>query len=134
LGDAYARLQKQHDAVTMYLRVLEAAPESPEAERASCGLRGLTPVLEDLAALQSLADEANDPAVREMAGRRLAERSVDFDRLEDGATYLRTYPEGAAAPAVRERLDQLADKLLSEILLYQRIGDHGKAVDRIHQV
>lgn len=134
LGDAYARLGRQHDAVQMYLRVIEVEPEGEPAKRARQGLKSLAPSLNDLAALQSLADDADDAEVRQRAAARLEQKAGSFEEMENGAAYLRTYPESRYADSTRERLNQLADKALSEILLYQSIGDHGKAVDRIHQV
>lgn len=134
LGNAYARLGRQHDAVQMYLRVIEVEPEGEPAKQARQGLKSLAPSLNDLAALQSLADDADDAEVRQRAAARLEQRAGSFEEMENGAAYLRTYPESRYADSTRERLNQLADKALSEILLYQSIGDHGKAVDRIHQV
>ncbi|MGH9381551.1 MAG: M48 family metalloprotease [Thermoanaerobaculia bacterium] len=134
LGNAYARLGRQHDAVKMYLRVIEADPEGAPARQARQGLKSLAPSLNDLAALQSLSSDADDAEVRELASHRLSQKAGSFDDMENGAAYLRNYPESPHADSTRERLNQLADKALSEIILYQSIGDHGKAVDRIHKV
>ena len=38
------------------------------------------------------------------------------------------------APAVNARLNSLADDLYGEAILYQRVGDHGKALERIHRI
>lgn len=102
--------------------------------RAIAGLRNLAPFLDDLAALQQLASEADDPEVRRLAGDRLDESATTYGELANGAAYLKEYPDSNLAPAVTERLNTLADALYGEAILYQRVGDHGKALERIRDI
>lgn len=143
LGDAYSRLRRPEEAVQMYLeaaasgrdRAAEPSAElSSHTRRAIAGLRNLAPLLDDLAALQQLASEADDPEVRRLAGDRLDESVTTYGELANGAAYLKEYPDGDLAPAVTERLNTLADALYGEAILYQRVGDHGKALERIRDI
>lgn len=143
LGDAYSRLRRPEEAVEMYL-VAAASGRDPAAEpsaelsehtrRATAGLRNLAPFLDDLAALQQLASEADDPEVRRLASDRLDESATAYDELANGAAYLKRYPDSDLAPAVTDRLNTLADALYGEAILYQRVGDHGKALERIRDI
>jgi Zn-dependent protease with chaperone function len=134
LGDARARLGDQQGAVESYLRVVDEAPESPEAERAGRGLRVLAPRLDQLAALARLAGQERDPELAALAAARLAEAAGRFEEIGNGAELLDRFPEAAVAPAVAERMNVLADKLYGEVILYQAIGDHVKAVERINKI
>ena len=133
-GDAYSRLGRQSEAVERYLEASSAAPDSEAGERAARGLRGLAPYLEELTALQRLALESEDSELRELASQRLATLATDYEELANGATYLKTYPDGDQATVVSQRLDQLADALFGEIILYQSVGDHVKGIERIQQI
>nr|NIR32698.1 hypothetical protein [Gammaproteobacteria bacterium]NIR85886.1 hypothetical protein [Gammaproteobacteria bacterium]NIU07124.1 hypothetical protein [Gammaproteobacteria bacterium]NIV53950.1 hypothetical protein [Gammaproteobacteria bacterium]NIV76419.1 hypothetical protein [Gammaproteobacteria bacterium] len=48
--------------------------------------------------------------------------------------YLERFPEGEQAGVVRERLESLADNLYGEVVLYQGVGDHVKALERIQLI
>ncbi|HEX6202458.1 MAG TPA: M48 family metalloprotease [Thermoanaerobaculia bacterium] len=134
LGDARARLGDQQGAVESYLRVVETAPESPEAERAHRGLKVLAPRLDQLSALARLARQDRDPELAALATTRLAEAAGRFDEIGDGAELLDRFPDAEVAPVVAERMNVLAEKLYGEVLLYQAIGDHVKAVERINEI
>ncbi len=134
LGEAYSRLRRPEDAVLMLLRSWKAAPESAAGKSAERGLLILTPTLEDLAALQELAAQAEDPKLKELAFDRLAEKSRSFKALSNGAGFLKRYPDSEFGEAVNERLNMLAEDLYGEAILYQRIGDHAKALERIQSI
>ncbi len=118
----------------MFLRSWQEAPESEAGKRAERGLLVLTPTLEELEALQELAIKTVDPKLRELAFDRLKENSRSFQALSNGAGFLRKYPESEFSEAVNERLGILAEDLYGEALLYQRIGDHAKALERIQSI
>ena len=134
LGDARARLGDQPGAVQSYLRAWEGAPESPEGQRAALGLRNLAPTLTSLAAVQQLALQDRDADLGKLATARLEEIAHSFADIDNGAEYLRRFPESDQAPAVTDRLNSLADKLYAEVILYQAIGDNLKAVERINKI
>lgn len=134
LGDARARLGDQQGAVESYLRVVEEAPESAEAERAHRGLKVLAPQLDRLSALVRLARQDRDPELAALAATRLGEAAGRFQEIGDGAELLDRFPDAEVAPAVAERMNVLADKLYAEVVLYQAIGDHVKAVERINKI
>jgi tetratricopeptide (TPR) repeat protein len=134
LGDARARLGDQQGAVESYLRVVEEAPESAEAERAHRGLKVLAPQLDRLSALVRLARQDRDPELAALAATRLGEAAGRFQEIGDGAELLDLFPDAEVAPAVAERMNVLADKLYAEVVLYQAIGDHVKAVERINKI
>lgn len=134
LGNAYARLGNQTEAVAQYLRAFEAGPESPAGTKARTGLRNMAPSLEMLAALQDLVDREKEPEVRRQAEERLAAQVKVYDDLANGAEYLHRYPEGVHVPVVLERLNKLADDLYGEIVLYQGVGETVKALDRIQRI
>jgi len=134
LGDAYSRLGRQSEAVERYLEAFAAAPDSQAGERAARGLRGLAPYLNQLTALQQLALESDDSELRELAHQRLATLATEYEELANGATYLKTYPDGDQAAAVSQRLDELAEALFGEVILYQSVGDHVKGIERIQQI
>ena len=134
LGDAYSRLRRSEDAVEMYLRARELAEPSEIGQRALAGLRNLAPRLDDLAALHRLAAESGDAEVERLAGARLGETAERFSELSNGAGYLKRYPESEHSERVKARLNELANDLYGEAILYQRVGDHGKALERIHAI
>ena len=134
LGNAYARLGNQTQAVAQYLRASEAGPESPAGIKAHAGLRNLAPNLEMLAALQDLVDREKEPEMRQKAEERLAAQAKVYDDLANGAEYLHRYPEGIHVAVVMERLNKLADDLYGEVVLYQGVGETVKALDRIQHI
>jgi predicted Zn-dependent protease len=134
LGEAYSRLRRPEDAVSMLLRSWKEAPESEAGKRAERGLLVLTPTLEQLGALQELAAQAEDPGLKQLAIKRLEENSRSFKALSNGAEFLKKYPESEFTEAVNQRLEALAGDLYGEALLYQRIGDHAKALERIQDI
>ncbi len=134
LGNAYARLGNQTEAVAQYLRAAEAGPDSPAGIKAHTGLRNLAPNLEMLAALQDLVDREKEPEMRKKAEERLAAQAKVYDDLANGAEYLHRYPEGIHVPVVMERLNKLADDLYGEVVLYQGVGETVKALDRIQRI
>ncbi|MEM6455796.1 MAG: hypothetical protein AAF772_11925, partial [Acidobacteriota bacterium] len=136
LGNAYSRLGRQSDAVRFYLRAAEAGASHPSGQRALRGLQVLTPRLEALSALQQLATGSalDDADLRQSAVARLTTQVDAFTALENGAEYLERYPDGEHAEAVRARLDDLADRLYGEIVLYRGVGDSVKALERIQKI
>ena len=134
LGEAYARLGRQEDAVAQFLEAWKAEPDSPAGQKALRGLRNVTPRLESLGALQKLAAEANDAEIRKVASERLQGLASRFEELANGADYLKRYPDGEQAEVVSERLNLLADELYGELILYQSVGDHVKGIERIQQI
>jgi predicted Zn-dependent protease len=134
LGDAYSRLGRQSEAVERYLEASAAAPDSKAGERAARGLRNLAPHLEELSALQRLAWESADPELRELAAERLATLASEYSELANGATYLKAYPDGDQVAVVSERIDELAEALFGEVILYQSVGDHVKGIERIQKI
>jgi Zn-dependent protease with chaperone function len=134
LGDAYSRLGNSTEAVTQYLAAWEAAPESAEGQRARTGLRNLAPDLKELSALAQMAGQDKDPELKRIAAERLAAMAKTYDKLANGAEYLRRYPEGEHVTPVLDRLNVLADNLYGEVVLYQSVGDAVKAMDRINQI
>lgn len=134
LGDAYSRLGRQSEAVERYLEAFAAAPDSEAGERAARGLRGLAPYLNQLTALQQLALESDDSELRGLAHQRLETLATEYEELANGATYLKTYPDGDQARVVSQRLDELAEALFGEVILYQSVGDHVKGIERIQQI
>ncbi len=134
LGDAYSRLGNQTDAVARYLESWESAPNSPEGKRARTGLRNLANSLDQLAALQQLAAQEKDPELRKMAADRLTQVVTSYGDVTNGAEYLRRFPEGQHVLPVLQRLNSLADNLYTEIILYRKLGDSVKAMDRINKI
>ena len=134
LGDAYSRLGNRTEAVTEYLKAWDAAPQSGEGKRASAGLRILAPNLQELAALQEMAEQNRDPELKKIAGDRLAAIAKSYSDVKNGAEYLRRYPEGPYIVPVIERLNVLADNLYGEVVLYQSVGDVVKAMERINKI
>ena len=134
LGNAYARVGRQADAVSQYLQANLSGPESKPGQQALEGLKNLAPSLDRLAALHQLSVESGDETLRQLAADRLRQRVGSFTDLEAGAEYLHRYPDAEHAEAVRARIEKLADNLYGEVILYQGIGDHVKALERIQQI
>lgn len=134
LGEAYSRLGRETEAVAQFLSTWESAPDSPEAEKARRGLTNLAPTLHRLGALEELAHRAGDPELADLAAKRLEQITATFTDMANGAEYLRRFPEGEHANAVRDRVYSLADSLYGEVVLYQAVGDHLKALERIQRI
>lgn len=134
LGNAYSRLQRSTDAVERYLQAWRAAPASEAGQRARSGLQNLAPYLEQLAALQQLVELDHDPELQQLARQRLSEIAGKYEQIENGAEYLERFPGGEYAEPVNERLNKLADNLLTEVTIYQGMGDNVKALDRINRI
>ncbi len=134
LGDAYSRLGSQAKAVEQYLKAWETVPASDEGKRARLGLRNLAPVLDSLTALEQLARQSEDHELARLAADRLAAIAGSFSELANGAEYLRRFPDAGHAETVTARLNSLADKLYTEVVLYQGLGDSVKALDRINKI
>jgi Zn-dependent protease with chaperone function/tetratricopeptide (TPR) repeat protein len=134
LGEAYSRLGRQADAVSQFLATWEAAPESEEAQRAQNGLRASAPYLDRLAALEELAVQDRDGELARLAEERLGKLAGTYGDIADGADYLERFPAGRQAPVVTERQEVLAKQLFGEIILYQSVGDHLKALERIQKI
>ena len=134
LAIAYARLRREDDAVGYFLRAIEDDPESASAQQALTGLRNLTPRVTSLAALEQMASESSDEELRQASQRRLDRLASEYEALENGAEYIDRYPEGDHFEAVTTRLNQLADELYAELVLYQSVGDHVKGIDRIQRI
>ncbi len=135
LGEVYSRVGRQADAIPHLLRALAESPAGGQvAAQAELGLRTLARSLDDLAALQRLADQAEDPALASLASERLDDRAGSFTELAEGASYLDAFPAGDRAVAVRERLNAMADDRYGEVVLYQTVGDDAKAVQGIQEI
>ncbi|MCB1035273.1 MAG: M48 family metalloprotease [Acidobacteria bacterium] len=134
LGNAYSRLRQPAAAVEQYLETLRTSPDSPEAAAARAGLLNLAAFLDDLSALEQLAQRVEDPELQQAAASRLAMIAPSYKDLANGATYLKKYPEGTQVAAVTKRLNSLADKLYTEVVVYQGVGDHAKALERMQQI
>lgn len=134
LGEAYSRLSQEAEAVEQFIAVLEKAPGSEEAKRARLGLRNLTEFLEKLSALEQLARLKGDEELQQLARQRLVKMAGTYGDLANGADYLKRFPEGEQAEAVTARLNVLAENLYTEVLVYQGVGDHAKALERMNKI
>jgi len=134
LGNAYARLHRPSDAVTQYLRAVEAGRDDPASTRALAGLRNLTPHLDELAALQRIADGLDDKTITDRAEARLDQLASSYENIANGALYLEEFPDGPHAEAIRQRLEHLADNLYGEVVMFQGVGDLVQALDRINLI
>jgi predicted Zn-dependent protease len=135
LGEVYSRVGRQADAVPCFLTALAESPQGgATAAEARRGLHALARSLDDLAALQRLADQDEDPALAGLAAERLDARAGSFTELAEGASYLDAFPAGERAAAVRERLNHIADNRYGEVVLYQTVGDDAKAVRGIQEI
>lgn len=141
LGTAYSRLGRETQAVESFLKAWESEPaeeitedgDSPAAA-AQRGLHNLTPVLTRLGSLQHLALQQRDPALGDRAEDRLRKLAGSYDDITSGSEYLERFPEGPHAEEVEERLNQLADLLYKEMVIYQDLGDAAKAIARASQI
>ncbi|MCG8460466.1 MAG: M48 family metalloprotease [Holophagales bacterium] len=134
LGNAYSRLGRQSSAVEHYLLALAAGPETEAHGKALQGLRNLAPYLDELVALAQLAETVDDAELRQAARARLGERAGHFEKLEHGSSFLRRFPSSPLAETVESRIEKLAQDLYGEVVLYQGLGDHVKALERIQQI
>lgn len=134
LGEAYARSARQADAVALFLRAWKASPESEAGRRAQRGLRNLAPNLDQLTALAELAAQDQDLELAKLSEARLGQLAKSYSDIANGAAYLARFPSGPHAEAVAARLNVLAENLYGEVVLYQSVGDHVKAIDRIQQI
>jgi|CXWL01.1.fsa_nt_gi predicted Zn-dependent protease len=134
LGEAYNRLGRQTEAVERFLEAWNRAPESSEGIAAREGLRIAAPYLEKLAALEELAAQTRDLDLAKVATDRLEKLSSTYADIANGAEYLARFPDGRRAAAVDARREVLAQQLFGEIVLYQSVGDHVKALERIQSI
>ncbi|HVS03195.1 MAG TPA: M48 family metalloprotease [Thermoanaerobaculia bacterium] len=134
LALAYARMGRQTEAVERYLQAWRAEPQGALGQQALAGLRRLAPTVDQLAALEQLADQVEDEELRQLTRERLGQLAGSYADLANGAEYLRRFPEGSHADRVAQRLDQLAEKLLGEVILYQGVGESIKALERIQMI
>ncbi|MEM6794484.1 MAG: M48 family metalloprotease [Acidobacteriota bacterium] len=134
LGNAYSRSRREAAAVEQYLLAMKADPAAEPGQLALQGLRNLAPHLDELAALQMLSEDIGDGDLERLAQERLRDQVGSFETLRNGSTYLTRYPQSGYREQVHERLEKLAQNLYGEIVLYQNLGDHVKALERIQQV
>lgn len=134
LATAYSRMDRQADAVARYLQVWEQTTDSEMRSRIQAGLKSLAPGLEQLAALEQLTEMSEDPDLQRLASERLQRLASTYQDLANGADYLKRFPRGEHTEAVNQRLNQLADKLYGELILYQSVGDHVKGLERIQKI
>jgi len=134
LGESYARLSRETDAVDAFLQAWRSDPEGPNGASAKRGLRALVPALGHLAALERLATQDDDPELRDLAADRLSGMVSSYESLENGAELLERFPESRHVAAVLQRQNRLADKLYKEVFVYQKVGDHAKAVAGINRI
>jgi Zn-dependent protease with chaperone function/tetratricopeptide (TPR) repeat protein len=132
LGEAYSRTGRQADAVAMFLRAEKSEGDAAAAARR--GLRALAPSLDQLTALAELAAQDQDPDLASAAAERLAAIAPTFSQIETGAAYLERFPDGEHAATIASRLNTLADNLYGEVVLYQGVGDHVKAIERMQKI
>jgi len=133
LGEAYSRTGRQADAVAMFLRAAETGT-GDAAERARLGLHTLAPTLDQLTALAELAAQEEDTELAGRAAERLEKVAASYSDLASGAEYLTRFPDGAHVQVVSARQNALADNLYGEVVLYQGVGDHVKAIERIQKI
>ncbi len=134
LGEAYGRTARQADAVAMFLRAADHPRAGAAGERAMRGLRTLAPGLDQLSALGELAAQQRDPELARLAAERLATLAGSYADLVGGATFLERFPDSPHVDTVAARLNVLAENLYGEVLLYQSVGDHVRAIDRIQKI
>ena len=134
LARAYSRMGRDTEAVERYLQAWRADPDGEIGQRAERGLERLAGSLDRLAALQKISDQMDDPEIRAAADQRLERLAGTYDALDNGAEYLTQFPGGPWAEAVAVRLDDLAQRLYGEVVLYQGVGDSLKALERIQKI
>lgn len=98
------------------------------------GLRNVAPTLDQLTALGELAQQERDPELASLAAERLTKLATTFDDLAAGAAFLDRFPESPHVETIAARINVLAENLYGEILLYQSVGDHVRAIDRIQKL
>jgi hypothetical protein len=76
----------------------------------------------------------DDPDLRQATDERLERLASTYDELANGAEYLAQFPGGPWAEPVALRLDDLAQRLYGEVVLYQSVGDSLKALERIQKI
>ncbi len=135
LGTAYSRLGRETDAVEHFLKAWESEPAEASAEdgdspatAAQRGLRNLAPILTRLGSLQYLASQERDAELSSRAQERLHKLAGEYDDITSGSEYLDRFPDGPYAGAIEDRLNELADLLYKEMVIYQELGDAAKAV------
>ena len=89
------------------------------------------PLVLDADALNAIAA---DPELAAASKARLAEITGRYSDISVGAAYLSSYPTGEHAEQVATRLNTLADNLYGEVVLYQSLGDHLKAIERMQKI
>lgn len=134
LGEAYSRLGRQSDAVSQFLRAWDRDPDGDAGRRARQGLQALTPVLDQLGALQQIANLSREAELSGQAQSRLTVLVGSYEDPANGSEYLDRYPSGPFAEEVLARQNTLADALYGEVVLYQSVGDHVKALERIQKI
>jgi predicted Zn-dependent protease len=134
LAEAYSRLGRETEAVSQYLRAWRSDSGGAIAQRVVEGLRRSAPALDRLAALEQIADQVDDPDLRQLTSRRLGDLATSYRTLDNGAEYLDRFPEGDYATQVEARLDDVAESLYGEVVLYQAVGDSIKALERIQKI
>ncbi|MFN7940063.1 MAG: M48 family metallopeptidase [Thermoanaerobaculia bacterium] len=134
LGEAYSRTNRQADAVEQFLIAWKAAPAAEPGVKAQRGLRNLAPGLEQLAALCELARQSEDAELQRISAERLERLAGTYGELANGAEFLRRFPEDPLVERVNDRLNQLAENLYGEVVLYQGVGDQLKALERIQRI
>ena len=75
-----------------------------------------------------------DPELASLAAARLEKLATTFDDVAAGAAFLDRFPESPHVETVAARINVLAENLYGEILLYQSVGDHVRAIDRIQKL
>ncbi|MDX1631433.1 MAG: M48 family metalloprotease [Thermoanaerobaculia bacterium] len=134
LARAYSRMGRHTDAVARYLQAWHADPEGETGTKAIRGLQHLAGNLDQLAALQQIANQLDDPEIERVSRERLERLTEEYDSLANGAEYLERFPDGPFADAVAQRQESLARRLYGEVILYQEVGDSVKALQRIQKI
>ena len=133
LGEAYSRTGRQSEAVEKFVSASHSA-DPAVATKAQRALHAVAPTLDELTALAELAANEGDPELASAARARLAAIAGNYSDLASGAAYLARFPTGEHATQVAARLNLLADNLYGEVVLYQSLGDHMKAIDRMQKI
>ena len=134
LGTAYSRLGRETDAIENLLLAWELDGDGEIGKKAQTGLTNLAPVLDQLGGLEILARQEQNDDLRELAISRLDAYASKYKQISNGADYLKRFPDGLYAPTVTTRLEDLADALYREMVLYQQVGEATKAVDLARQI
>jgi predicted Zn-dependent protease len=134
LATAYSRLGRQTDAVDRFLQAREGQPDGEVGAKALQGLRTLAPALDRLAALEQLCAEIEDDELEQRTRQRLEQLVTSYRGLDNGAEYLKRFPEGPHSEPVTRRMEELAERLYGEVVLYQEVGEGLKALERIQDI